>query len=253
MFGMFNKKSKQPSPLSREVGLLGAAEAVYAASQINGNGGWSCKIELMKGCIDAFEQGRPANLRAFVMGYLEFKRAQGYVTKIETEGIDDGFVHLVCDPLMLLLEKQKDPQAVLATLTDEMSPYYKQVMLDLIIRRCAMTNSWMVAPIVLAAGADANTGRGRSLCNSAHRGYTKLTQILLEHGADIEQARALVDDENIPDFDKTIQAAKALIAASTAKPSSAIGHTQTLDAPRIDISPAGRTTIKKPPAPGSDQ
>ncbi len=242
MFGMFNKKAKQPSPLSRETGLLGTSKAVYAAAQINGSGGWSSKADLMEGCVEAFEQDRPDNLRAFIMGYLEFKRAHGYVTKVETKGIDDGFVHLVCDPLMLLLEKKKDPAAVLATLTDDMSPYYKQLMLDLLIRRCAMTNSWMVAPVVLAAGADVNAGRGRSLSNTARRGYVKMTQMLLEHGADIQQARALVDDDDIAEFDKTIQAAKALGADADKQPPA-----QTLTAPRIDdIATPSRPVIKKP-------
>ena len=250
MFGMFNNKAERNAkkyPLSRDAGEHGTPENAYVAAQRDGGGGWTSKKELLAGCVAAFEAGRPQNLRSFVTGYLEFKRANGSVSKMETEGIDDGFVGLLCDPIMLLLEKQKEPAAVLETLTREMSPYYKQILLDLVLRRCAMTNSWMVMPVIIAAGADVNAGRGRALSNTGRRGFVQLTRILLDAGADIGMARALLEAENKQDaldaFIKTIAAAKGTTPAPDVS-----AQEGAADEPPAKLVITTRTPIKKPAA-----
>lgn len=246
MFGMFNKKADKAAkkyPLSHEAGENGAPADVRKASQRDGD--WETKHKLVQGCVAAFEDGRPDNLRAFVMGYLEFKRGNGNVDKIETGGLDGGFNNLICKPILHLLERQQDPTAVLATLTRDMSAYYKQLMLDIVLRHACSTNSWMVAPVLIDAGADINTGRGRPLASAGREGHVKIARLLIDAGADIDMARAVIEDKNKAAFEKTI-AACATASAPEQK------EDQVITAPTVKITAAGRDTIKKPqrPEPG---
>ena len=248
MFGMFNNKAEKAAkkyPLSREAGEKGTTADVRAASQRDGD--WNTKEKLVQGCIAAFEDSRPENLRAFIMGYLEFKRKGGGVDNIETGGLDGGFDNLVCKPVLHLLERQQNPAQVLVTLTNEMSPYYKQLMLDIVLRHACATNSWMVVPVLVEAGADINTGRGRPLANAGREGHLKIVTALLAAGADIELAREMTEDKNKAAFEKSITACATSVQPAKPAPVEA----QTVAAPTVKITAAGRDTIKKPPASGN--
>lgn len=246
MFGIFNNKASRAAknyPLSREAGEKGLPADVHAAAQRDGS--WDTKENLVQGCVAAFEKGHADNLRAFVMGYLEFKRAGGAVDKIETSPLDDGLVGLICKPVLHLLERQQHPAKVLETLTSAMSPYYKQLLLDVVLRHACVSNSWMVVPVLLEAGADVNTGRGRPLLNAARAGHVKIVTLLLQAGANIESARALTNNENKDPFEKSITACTGA-SAPTATP---VATETVLQAPTLTITPAGRSTIKKPTGP----
>lgn len=248
MFGMFNNKADKAAkkyPLSQQAGEHGAPADVRKASQRDGD--WDTKEKLVQGCVIAFEDGRPENLRAFLMGYLEFKRANGNVDKIEAGGLDKGFDGLVCKPILHLLERQQDPAGVLATLTTDMSAYYKQLMLDIVLRHAAATNSWMVVPVLIEAGADINTGRGRPLASAGREGHVKIARQLIDAGASIELAREQTEERNKAAFEKTVAACGALPTAAAPVEK----EDQRITAPTVKITAAGRDSIKKPPAPGS--
>lgn len=250
MFGMFNKKAKQPPLLSRQTGAGFDMDNIRKAAQLDGD--WDTKETLMQGCVAAFEDGRPENLRTFIMAYLEFKRGGGAVDRIETGGLDAGFENLISKPVLHLLERQQDPSAVLDTLSREMSVYYKQIMLDIVLRHAASTNSWMVVPVLITAGADVNAGRGRPLASAGREGHVKVVQQLLQAGANIDAARTHTSAKNMDVFEKTIRAAQSAQQGKpeTARAAPALSDERTIEAPRLDIAPAGRTAIKKPAGPG---
>lgn len=245
MFGMFNRKSEKTAkkyPLSYEAGAQGDAGEVYKSAQRDGD--WDTKEKLLQGCIAAFEDGRPENLRSFIMGYLEFKRAGGGVDKVEKGGLDAGFEGLVCKPILHLLERQSEPQVMLDTICAQMSPYYKQLMLDVVLRHACASNSWMVVPVLITAGADINAGRGRPLASAGREGHLKIVRILLDSGADVAMAFDRTDAKNLAAFEKSILACQGKTPAAETAPAQEI-------APTLKITPAGRDTIKKPPASGN--
>lgn len=236
MFGFFNKKSKKTSP--HDIGARGSNAAIRAAAQEDCD--WDEKKELLQGCLAAFDAGNHTNLRVFIMAYLEFKRTSGAIDKLENNTIDRGFTELITTPLLYLLERQQNPGELLDELSSDMSVYYRQIMLDLLLRQACVNNSWMMVPILLTAGADVNTGRSRPLASAATKSHIKIITLLLDANADIAQARAHVSSDKEKAFDLAIHAAQ-----SSKSPFSATGST-VIEAPRLDITPAGRTVIKKP-------
>lgn len=228
MFGLFNKKA---SPYSAAKGQYAAATEIkqLAAQAVND---WSVKQPLLQGAIAAFEEGRPENLQAFLSGYLEFKRARGSVEELEKKGMDDGLTNLVGKPVVLMLEKQPDPARVLQQLTDGLSPYYRQLMLDIALRRCCSTNSWMVLPAVIAAGADVNCHHGRPLYLAYAHDNQNILAVLLQHGADPARSMGQFSENKRYAFADAVQAAQAQ-------------SPQTDEAPKLRIAPA---TPKKGPA-----
>ncbi len=238
MFGMFNKKSRKPPLLSHETGAGFDMDDIKKAAQYDCD--WDNKKTLMQGCLQAFENGRHENMRVFVTSYLEFKRQSGAVDRVETQGLDSGFDHLISKPIVQLLERQQDPQAVLDILSAQMSAYYKQIMLDIVLRHACSSNSWMVVPVLLQSGADANAGRGRPLSNAARQGHVKITTMLLQAGADIDMARSITEAKKLEAFDTTITAARKPATEDAPQP-------QTLTVPRLDdIATPSRPVIKKP-------
>ncbi len=181
------------------------------------------KIELVEGCIKAFDEGRPENFRAFLGAYLEFKRKNGSLDKITKEGMDDGIVNLASRPLMRLIEKSQTPAETIASLTLGLSPYYRQAALDLALREAAgKAASWFVVEAVLAAGADVDTGGGRPLASALRNDNTRIANILFTHGADFDK---------VPLFGEPDHAAKAaalkekFAAAAAQKPANVNAET----------------------------
>lgn len=233
MLKIFNTKAQKHAKkfrLSLEAGEHGTADEIAATIKWTDTlfdtaklaNAWEAKTSLLQGCITAFENGRPENLRAFIMSYLELRRADGTIAHIETGGLIKGLSELVGAPVMQLLEKQQDPTRALETLSADMSAYYRQIMLDISLRESARNNSWMVVPVLLAAGADVNAGRGRPLANAGTDQHIKIAEILLAAGADVDLARQTVvrlstshTGYNPDVFDATIHAAHASMPKTT--------------------------------------
>ncbi len=175
-----------------ETGLNGKPEKVREKALVDSE--YTKKIELVEGCMKAFDEGRPENFRTFLGAYLEFKRKSGSLDKIMTEGMDEGIVNLASRPLMRLIEKSQTPAQTIESLTTGLSPYYRQVALDLALREASgKANSWFVVEAVLAAGADANAGGGRPLASAIRNDNTRIAGILFTHGADFDKVPAFAE------------------------------------------------------------
>lgn len=244
MFGIFNKKAKVPAPSGHDIGAGSDLAAIRLAAQAHCD--WSRKAPLLQGCIAAFQDNRPENLRAFIMSYLEFKRSNGNVAELHEGGMDVGFIHLIARPVLHEIERHQNPDSVLETLSAEMSPFYKQLMLDLLLREACATDGWMMAEVLIKAGADVNTGLGRPLANAGRERNLRIANILIAHGADIDMARAVLINEdrqaNLEAFNATMAMTKKPDAPAPQTPSP-----EREDAPaKLHIT--ARTPIKKPAA-----
>ena len=158
--------------------------ADIAAEARKETGDWKIRKNLLDGCVAAFREGKPENLACFLANYLSLKREVGDVTKLANGPMDEGFKGLVAKPSCLLIEESNKPMETLDLLSKNMSPYFKQVFLDLILREATASQGAYAAQIVLDAGADPNTGSGRPVANAVLRQDHKTIELLYRYGAD---------------------------------------------------------------------
>ncbi len=215
MLGIFNRTNQKQELRTFETGLNGTLADIRTAAQMGGN--W------------------------------EYKREDGSISNIETQSLDGGLTHLVGKPLVHLLERQKNPAQTLEILTEEMSAYYKQMLLDIVLRHAANQHSWMVVPVLLAAGADINTGRGRPLFSALRNGNLRMAHILIDAGADVDMALRLAARE---DDDDDITAATQTLRLLRGDTDTAAQDNFETGTPPVASSP--RTIIKKPEGPHHD-
>lgn len=169
------------------------------------NMGYDLKKPLLQGALEAYSQrNRLDKLVAFVTGYLELKRRDGALLKFENDVLDDGVQHLVCKPLINLLEQKRQPQEDIAQLAADLSPLYHQALLDMLLRYAATENSWALIPELHRAGAEINAGNGRALLNAALKNNARSILALVDCGADIARARAICATEKQAEFDDKI-------------------------------------------------
>lgn len=168
-----------------DIGYKGPLEKIRAKALADEN--YNKKTGLLTGSLKAFDEGRPENLRAFIGAYLEFKRKKGDIAELDTKAMNEGFIELVSKPILYLIEKSKSPAQTIASVVADMSDFYKQVTLDLVLREacCSNAGSWFAAEAVLDAGADPNTGNHRALANAVNNKDTRIIEALYRYGANM--------------------------------------------------------------------
>lgn len=133
--------------------LCKKAEKTYRRAQASGN--YTSKISLMQSCVETFKAGKPDDLRAFLTGYLEFKRASGQFK------IDEGYKALVILPVLSLMEVSDAPADVLSSVTEEMSAPFRQFVCDAVLSVARGRSDEMVLKALMSLGADSNAFTGR--------------------------------------------------------------------------------------------
>lgn len=182
-----------------DTGYSGPVAKVRARAQLDTS--WPPKASVVDGCLRAFDEGKPEHLKAFIGGYLEFKRSGGYIEQMRTQGMDEGIKNLFTKPVVRLLEKAKDPLETVHMLLTDLNDFYRQTALDLLLREASSeTNSWFAAGALLDAGADPNAGGGRPLASAFNKGDEKIITLLYRYGADFDKIPAFAA-KDCPQFE----------------------------------------------------
>lgn len=153
-------------------------------------GGYDRKTEMLKAATAAFHDGDPAPLRAFMRGYLRFKRGEEF-----SRSINDGYMKLVVEPVIEILKKHPRPQEALQQVFAATEPRDREAALSLVLRQaCAKLGHVGLCRDIIAAGADPQTMSNRPLVNALSAGHTDVALMLCrEHGANV--ADALLDTQ----------------------------------------------------------
>lgn len=227
------------TPKGRDCGLSGAPAEIRAQAMAEGN--YMQKLPLLQGCLEAFDAGRPENLRHFLAAYLEFKRANGNTAKLHAEGVDDGFVALVSKPVTILVERSTAPLDTLEAITQGLSEFYRQVVLDIGLRHAVTEGAWSATEAYLKAGADPNCGQGRALYNAVRNNHGRIVQQLAAHGADFDALPPFAS----PGYAAQLAAAKARYLAATApQPDSPPADSTPAAAPSPAVKTTGERQLK---------
>lgn len=184
---IFKKKAKALSvkDMTFDTGFSDRIDEIFYLAQTDIS--YNVKIPLLEGCMQAFGEGRPQPMRAFLKGYLEFKRHKGSLTDILSTKMDDGISNLVARPAMLLVEKSHTPKETLETLGAELSAFFRSALHDLVLRESVLHGSWPAAEAALDLGADPNAAKGRPLINALSKGDHRLMELLFLRGARIDR------------------------------------------------------------------
>lgn len=179
-FNVFSRKDSKQDQFN--LGLNGETQDIRRAAKADSK--YSTKIPLIDGALTAYEQGRKENIAAFVAGYLEFKRDFGYINVMVMQELDEGSEKLLCTPLLRAMEKSTTPVVVFDEFTKDLTPYYRQTLLDMMLRFASYTDAWSVGQTLLTLGADVNTASGRPLYHAVKSRSNKMTALLITAGAD---------------------------------------------------------------------
>lgn len=174
----FNFFARKEKPLTGyALGRQGTPAAVFEFARTSD--GWEYKHETLEGAMDAYLAGETENLRQFLTGYLDLKRANGSISKMFNSTIDDGFLNLFADPMMRLMERSLDPAKTFEDITGQWSAFYRQIALDFILRRAAAANSDIVADCAIKLGADINAHNGRPLSVAISNRADRTSRLLI--------------------------------------------------------------------------
>jgi hypothetical protein len=210
-FNIFARKD--PKEAQHMMGLEGLPSDVRQAAKADIK--YQVKKPLLEGALAAYAQGRKENIAAFVSGYLEFKRDFGYINAMVTQEIDEGCERMLCGPLLTRMEKSADPVSVFDDFSKDLTPYYRQTLLDLMLRFASYTDAWSVGQVLIRLGADVNTASGRPLYHAVKSRSNKMTALLIATGAD---NKALFPRTQWDSQDKTYYRHALALAQQAPKP-----------------------------------
>lgn len=222
MKGFFNRKSAAPPAelTSEQAAALARRDGNYTSKQPDA-------ARLLQRAV----AGDSAPFFAFLQAYLVFKRENGNYDQSHSDGLDSGYQHLLCRPALSYIEQMPDAKEALAQMTAQYSPFYRQMLCDLLLRDAAATGSWAAVEVLLAAGADPNCGQGRPLNSAVREGHPRIVQMLLAAGADQALTLSLKDDEDeADDFTDKLERLRAVAPKTTAS------LERPAEAPRLRLS-----------------
>lgn len=158
------------------LGIFGKAAGKGAQDKVRKKAMRNCpyteKLEEVKTHMELFRRGRPESFRAFISGYMDFKRGD------KQYKLDDGYANLVILPVMSLIESAPEPTAALKEATGHLSPDYRQFIMDNALTLAANCNSRATAEALLAAGADPNAHGGQPLFAAVRQGHQSMIELL---------------------------------------------------------------------------
>ncbi len=186
-FGKNKEVSSPPPPNAKYLkGLNGSADEIYLLAATDGS--YSTKTDIVKGCVDAYLQGRPENLQQFFKGYLYYK--------IESQGhtqVDDGYEALLVKPFEQVVAKADNPKEAALNLVQDVMPHHIRTALNLVLRVSCYNGAETTAEAALQSGADVNAADGKPLLNAVGRNNTNLFPLLYRFNADFNLAASKAD------------------------------------------------------------
>lgn len=223
MKGFFNRKSPAPpAELTTE----------QAAALARRDGNYSTKQADAQRLLQRAVAGDTAPFFAFLQSYLVYKRELGNYEKSHSDGLDSGYTHLLCRPALSYIEQMRDAKEALAQMTAQYSPFYRQMLCDILLREAASNGSWAAVEVLLASGADPNCGQGRPLNSAVREGHPRIVQMLLAAGADTDLTLLCLkdDDDKAEDFLEKLERLRSVPAKTTA------ALERPAEAPRLRLS-----------------
>lgn len=172
MKNWFRKSAAKTASSPDDIAIAAAADCDYRK-----------KLPLLQAVTAKADAGDTAPLATFLLQYLIFKRDDGAWERAHEGGLCDGYIHLACRPVIRHIENSMDGPAALQDLTKNFPPFYRQMLVDLALRRATATGSWIAVETLLTARADPNAANGRPLASAVREGYADVVQQLLLAGA----------------------------------------------------------------------
>lgn len=187
------------------VGLNGTLSGITALAEQGGD--YNHKLSLVEGCVEAFHQGRPENIRAFIASYVRFKIADAKTTP------DSGYEHLLTRPLVRLC-KTNDPNNV-QVIQDALSNLPADIqknMLNICLRHICHDGLDNSVEDFVKAGASVDAGGGRPVLNAYKQNNINILATLHRLGANfnvpgIEVEKSVTD--GLANYKKIFDATRA--------------------------------------------
>lgn len=188
-----------------ETGLNGPLARI---SLLAGQGGdYNKNLTLVEGCVDAFHQGRPENIRAFLTSYVLYKVADDKTVP------DSGYEHLMTRPLIRLckLNDPNNPKIIQEALSN-LPPDLKKTMLNICLREVCHDNLEDSVEDFVKAGASVDAGGGRPVYNAYKQNNINILATLHRLGANFNIPGVDVDksvSDGLTNYKKIFDATKA--------------------------------------------
>ena len=227
-------------------GLNGTPQLIAGLA---GQGGdYNHKLSLVAGCVDAFHQGRPENIRAFLAGYVRFKVSDDKMAP------DSGYDYLMTRPLIALctLNDPKNPQIIQDALCD-LSPNLQKTMLNICLRHICHDGFDNSVEDFVKAGASVDAGGGRPVVNAYRQKHVNVLATLHRLGANFNAPGVEVEksiSDGLANYKKIFDATKANSTLNEAlKTIDALKETVQTLTTRIEKLEADKVQPTIPPTP----
>lgn len=140
-----------------DIGYSGHPEAVRALALMLP--GFFERQHLLGGCLHAFGEGHPDNIRAFFDGYVQskFSKPNGQ--------LDYGGDDLLTTPIRNMIERSVSPAGLMQLLLGRVAPEWRQRVLDSLLRSACVEPDGSVkqVQVLIDAGADVRANFGEAI------------------------------------------------------------------------------------------